>query len=103
MKDAVKQMSFEWREHSGKDVLWLSGEQGHIECGELRTELLSAIDTRQEVILDMSNISEAGTIFVQLVLSAKKQAASKGITLRVADPSLAATTAFERVGLSAGG
>lgn len=96
-------MSYEWRNESETPVLLCSGELGPIECGELRTELLSAMDAQHDFAIDLAGVNEAGTIFVQLMISARAAAEAKGVAVTVINPSEIASTAFRRISVEMGG
>jgi anti-anti-sigma regulatory factor len=95
-------MAYEWRNESDPPVLQCTGEMGHIECGELRNELLVAVSDGRDWSLDLSGVTEAGTLFVQLLMSAKLMAESQGRTLSLANVSTPVRSAFERVAVEIG-
>jgi anti-anti-sigma regulatory factor len=98
----MNDMSYEWGSESETPVLFCSGEIGHIECGNLRTEILKAIESSQDLNLDLSGVTDAGTMFVQLTISAKIAAEAKGLSMNLLNASASILSAFERTGVEMG-
>ena len=96
-------MSCETKDLKNKRVLRCAGDLGHLECEEIRKEVLSAFDQHRNLDVDLSRVSEAGTILVQVLLAARRTAAEVGVGFAVSAASDAAKQAFERVGLEVGG
>jgi anti-anti-sigma regulatory factor len=92
-------MNCEWRDELGKSVLFCSGEMGHIECANLRSELLSAMEKSKPLNIDVSGVTEAGTIFAQVLISTRSTAALRGLSMNLLKPSEAAKGALERIGI----
>jgi len=95
-------MSFEWINESDPPVLQCTGDMGHIECGELREHLLTAAAEGRDLRIDISKVADAGTIFVQLLISARRTAELQGRSWVLQGASDSVQAAFARVAVAEG-
>lgn len=95
-------MSFEWRTESDGTVLFCEGEMGHLACEELRTELLLAMDYQRELNIDLSGVTDAGSIFVQVLASSRKTANARELSVNLLNPSPAVESAMQRISVGQG-
>ena len=92
-------MAFEWLDSVDGRVLSCSGDLGPVECSELHRELVHATAVEGAIAIDLSRVTEAGTMAIQLVLSAQKTASDLGKAFRLTHPSQCWTSACERASL----
>jgi len=79
----------------------LEGELTIYRANELKPVLLAALDGAADVHFDLAGVSEIDTAGVQLLLLVRREAATRGLRLRLSSPSAAVRGAFELLELTA--
>jgi len=68
------------------EVLQLSGAMHLRSIADPHAALVQAFAAESDVILDLSDVEEADLSFVQLIISAQRTAAEKGLSLTLSAP-----------------
>jgi anti-anti-sigma regulatory factor len=95
-------MSNEWHEEQQGRVLTCSGDYGSIECAELHQTLVEAIDSQDNVIVDLAQVTQAGTMMVQVICSVERMAEMNAKGFHIQASSDAWKQACERIGIEIG-
>jgi len=93
-------MGFIKQEWEDKILLKAEGAISIYETASLREELLSYLEENNELILDLSGVSECDTAGIQLLCSARITAEQEGLVFDVTGASESVIDAMTRAGLN---
>ena len=93
-------MAFIKEDRGGQSFLRLEGPLTVYEVGEMREVLLASLERDQELLVDITGITDCDTTGVQLLVSTRKKAGNDKKKLLITGDSEAVRKAAERIGLS---
>jgi anti-sigma B factor antagonist len=90
-------------EHEDKDgARWIrvTGELDYVEADETSDQILTAIDTVDQAVVDLSGVSFLGSAGIRVLLRASKRLSDRGGKLRVTGLSATVRRVFATIGIS---
>jgi anti-sigma B factor antagonist len=95
-------MTFTQQDINGKDLIKIEGSLSIYEVSKFRDELITCLETMDEIALDLSGVTDCDTAGVQLLYAARKTTDQGGHPIRIEKASAPVVDALNGAGMNSG-
>lgn len=95
-------MTFTQQDKKRKNPIKIEGPLSIYEVSKLKDELISCLETLDEIVLDLSGVTDCDTAGVQLLCAVRKTVDQRNQSIRIEKASVPVVNALNSAGMNSG-